>query len=305
MNIPFIRLYNLCSGYYFYDIPKNVIIAVDSNTFCKLKELCKYGYENFEKQYAGLNDDGYRTIQKLLKQGYLSNQQPETIYNPYTEYAEEYLNNCLNNLLIQVTQMCNFKCDYCPYSGNGLFDRMHNNKSMSFDTARKTIDFFIDRCRYSQELTIGFYGGEPLLQFDLIKRIVEYTEKKAQGKQVVFGITTNGYLIDNRIISFLKKHRFSLVISFDGPKHIHDKNRRLMTTGVGTYDCVYENMRLLKENGIEFGINAVWDTEERFNEIIEFFKNDPLLYDINVNVQQVLTGRIGTGYISDIESEYQ
>ena len=95
----------------------------------------------------------------------------------------------------------------------------------------------------------------------------------------MFGITTNGYLINNEMISFLKKHKFSIVISFDGPKHIHDKNRRLMSTGLGTYDRVYANMRLLKENGITFGINAVWDTEEKFNEIIEFFKS--MIYKID------------------------
>lgn len=305
MNTPFIRLYNLCCGNYFYDVPKNAIVSVNSDTFLKLKELCKYGYDEFEKQYYGSNDDGYINIQKLLKQGYLTNEHPKIIYHPYTEYAEEYLNNCLNNLLLQVTQMCNFKCDYCPYSGNGLFDRVHNNKSMPIETARKVIDFFVDRSKYSRELTIGFYGGEPLLQFELIKEIVEYTEKKAAGKQIVFGMTTNGFLINNKIIGFLKRHRFSLVISFDGPKYIHDKNRKLMSNGAGTYDRVYENMHLLKENGIEFGINTVWDTEEKFNEIIDYFKNDPLLCDVSVNVQQVLTGRIGTDYVSDVDSEYQ
>lgn len=305
MNAPFIRLYKLCCGNYFYDVPKNAIVSVNSDTFLKLKELCKYGYDEFEKQYYGSNDDGYINIQKLLKQGYLTNTHPKMIYHPYTEYVEEYLNNCLNNLLLQVTQMCNFKCDYCPYSGNGLFDRVHNNKSMPIETAQKVVDFFIDRSKYSRELTIGFYGGEPLLQFELIKEIVEYTEKKASGKQVVFGITTNGYLINDKIIEFLKEHRFSLVISFDGPKNIHDKNRKLMSNGMGTYDRVYENMQLLKKNGIEFGINSVWDTEEKFNSIIEYFKSDPLLRDISVNVQQVLTGRIGTDYVSDADSEYQ
>ena len=305
MSIPFIRLYDLCSGMYFYDIPKNVIISVDENTFIRLKELCKYGYDEFEQRYSDSVDSGYITIKKLINKGYLSDQHPESVFHPYTEYAQEYLNSCLNNLLIQVTQMCNFKCDYCPYSGNGLFDRKHNNKAMSSSTARKTIDFFVERCKYSDELTIGFYGGEPLLEFDLIKEIVEYTEEKVKDKKVIFGITTNGYLINSDMISFFKEHQFSIVISFDGPKHIHDKNRRLMSSGSGTYERVYANMQLLKEGGISFGINAVWDTEEKFNEVVEFFKNDPLLCDVNLNIQQVMTGRIGTGYVPDYESEYQ
>lgn len=305
MNIPFIKLYNLCSGFYFYDIPKNVIISVDDVTFRKLQELCKFGYDKFEELYCNTNDKGYITIKKLIKQGYLTDQHPLTIFHPYTEYAEEYLSNCLNNMLLQVTQMCNFKCDYCPYSGNGLFDRTHNNKSMSLKTALKSVDFFIDRSKYSDELTIGFYGGEPLLEFDLIKEIVEYVESKVTDKKITFGITTNGYLINDEMIKFFKKHEFSLVISFDGPKHIHDKNRKLMVNGVGTYERVYFNMQLLKKSGIPFGINAVWDTEEKFDEVIEYFKNDSLLYDVSINIQQVMTGRTGVGYISDVESEYQ
>lgn len=305
MNAPFIKLYDLCSGFYFYDIPKNVVISVDENTYLRLQELCKYGYDEFENLYRNSNDIGYLTIEKLMKQNYLSNKKPSTIFNPYTEYAEEYLNKCLNNMLLQVTQMCNFQCEYCPYSGDGLFDRTHNNKSMSLETALKSVDFLIKRSEYSDELTIGFYGGEPLLEFDLIKAVVEYAERKAENKKVSFGITTNGYLINNKMISFFKEHIFSLVISFDGPKHIHDKNRRLMANGIGTYDHVYANMKLLKESRIEFGINAVWDTEEKFNEVVEYFKKDSLLSDVSINIEQVMTGRIGTGYNAEDESEYQ
>ena len=126
-----------------------------------------------------------------------------------------------------------------------------------------------------------------------------------RNKEILYGITTNGYLINQNVIDFFKEYNFTVTVSLDGPKEIHDKNRRLAIDGSGTYDSVYKNMQLRKENGLRFGINAVWDTEVSFRDIDDYFSSDPLYKNIPYNIEQVLTGRVDIGYNIDPDSEYQ
>lgn len=304
MNKPFVKMFEICTGYYFYDIGKNCIMAVNRGVYRYIQELCKYGYEVFEDKYKDNQDVDYLTIKRLRQKNYLSNNKPVEIYHPYTDFAEEYVNSNLNNLILQVTQMCNFNCAYCPYAGNGKFDRGHYNKAMPWDIAQRAVDLLIKNSRNSKELSIGFYGGEPLLEYQLIQKVVRYSKEKAGIKNLQFGMTTNGYMITDEMVDFFKKYGFSITISFDGPQHIHDKNRTLGANGKGTFQQVYKNMKKMKEKGLSFGINAVWDTEEAFDQVTNFFDSDPLFSGINMTLNQVMTGRIDTGYSVSAESKY-
>ena len=82
-----------------------------------------------------------------------------------------------------MTQQCNLRCEYCAYSG--IYDnRTHSNKRMSFETAKKSIDFFLDHSRDSESIAFGFYGGEPLLEASLIEKCIDYINKNVEGKEV-------------------------------------------------------------------------------------------------------------------------
>lgn len=91
---------------------------------------------------------------------------------------------------------------------------------------------------------IGFYGGEPLLAFSLIRKIVEYAETVFLGKEIKFFITTNATLLTEEISKFLLDHNFRVTFSIDGPKKVHDQNR-IFPDGRGTFDKVMENTTMM------------------------------------------------------------
>lgn len=103
-------------------------------------------------------------IRDLLDNGFLSSQRPQIMNHPKTKHLEHMLQHQLKTLTLQVTQNCNLRCSYCVYSG-GYDNRGHTSLMMDFETARKCIDFVIDRSVDSDRLDFGFYGESRLLIF--------------------------------------------------------------------------------------------------------------------------------------------
>ena len=116
---------------------------------------------------------------------------------------------------------------------------------MSWDTAKKAIDFFLKRNIELPEIIIGFYGGEPLLEFDLIKKCVEYVESIVEGKKVFFNITTNGTLLTDEVVDFFVEKDFKLSISLDGSQKEHDVNRKFRD-GSGSFNTIINNIKRIK-----------------------------------------------------------
>lgn len=285
MKYPHIKLFNLCCGKYFLDIGKNQIYKINDSNYKDIQYLSKYGYEAYYKTHNN------KKITAWLKNGYLSDKKPSIINHPYTYVVEDFLTTQTSNLLLQVTQTCNLRCAYCPYSGNGTLNRKHEIKKMSKDTALKSVDFLIKNSLYTDSLYIGFYGGEPLIEYDLIKSVVEYSKRLSQGKTIHYSITTNATLMSNELIDFLIENDFSVLVSLDGPEHIHDKNRRFVHSGSGSYKIVYKNLSFILKNYPNFvnniGINAVWDLEENYDEVVDFFNNDEVLKNYKYSIMPV------------------
>ena len=131
-----------------------------------------------------------------------------------------------------ITTGCNLKCKYCYEGEEKQFD------NMSIDVAEQTIDFI--KHHYTtlehEPLVIEFHGGEPLLNYDLIPYIVKRMEESFEN--ILFGITTNGILLNESKITYLsKKMTYGLSLSVDGERQSHDKNR-VDNLGSGTYDSV-------------------------------------------------------------------
>ncbi len=161
----------------------------------------------------------------------------QLVYNPYPQ------------LILNVTQNCNLRCKYCIFSGKYEGYREHTSQKMSIDIAKKSIDTFIRHVQdwqsksLSKSPIISFYGGEALLEFNLIKEIISYI--KSLDFNPMLCITTNGVLLDTDKIKFLVDNNVVVSISLDGPKELHDKNR-VMNNNEGTYDIVYNNILKLK-----------------------------------------------------------
>ena len=85
-----------------------------------------------------------------------------------------------------------------------------------------------------ERVIIGFYGGEPLLEFELIKKCVKYARKELKGKQINFALTTNATLLNDEIINYFIEHSFIVTVSIDGPKEMHDDERRFAKNNKGS-----------------------------------------------------------------------
>jgi uncharacterized protein len=132
----------------------------------------------------------------------------------------------LNHLCLTITERCNLECRYCLHQSSNPWIRPHRNNDMKAETALSAVDYFV---RHSKETTtprVSFYGGEPLLVFDLIRMIVSGTRTIQDWRRLNFSITTNGLLLDEEMIDFIVEHRIALQISLDGPAAVHDRYRQ-------------------------------------------------------------------------------
>ncbi len=156
----------------------------------------------------------------------------------------------LSSLVLNVTNKCNLHCTYCYEPDAAKYGPAPVR--MEWETARSSVDFLFEKAGRNREVNIVFFGGEALLNFKLMKQVVDYAENKSvtAGKKVDFSITTNGTLLVDEIIDFLQAHRFGVTISIDGPKEIHDRRRFFLSnTGEkkGSYDQIMSRVGRLLE----------------------------------------------------------
>ena len=145
-------------------------------------------------------------------------------------------NTVIKALCLHVAHTCNLNCEYC-FASQGKY---HGERAlMSFEVGKRAIDFLIENSGSRRNLEVDFFGGEPLMNFDVVKKIVEYARsiEKKHNKNFRFTLTTNGVAINNDVIEFANKEMHNVVLSLDGRKEIHD-NLRKTITGKGSYDII-------------------------------------------------------------------
>ncbi|NJE06592.1 radical SAM protein [Thermococcus sp. M36] len=152
-----------------------------------------------------------------------------------------------NMMVLMVSQLCNIKCKYC-YAHSGTYN---TPGIMKEGIGKRALDIASDLGVTS----IQFYGGEPLTNFELISKLVEYGDK--QGYSFKYGIITNGTLMDKEIGNFLKQHDFEVTISIDGPREINDLNR-VYPTGKGTHDDILKAVDLLNELEVPLALEITY-----------------------------------------------
>lgn len=242
MKKPFIKLFRTPNANYFFDVNKHEFreIAGDSYEYLQYLMVEEISHEKIVKTPLELEE--------LQAAGYLAHESVvQTIRHPYSDYVAILLERKLSMMTLQLTQDCNLRCKYCIYAESETSrQRTHTRKKMSWEMAKKAIDFLWNHSVDSPKINIGFYGGEPLLEFSLLQKIVEYCRKRFSGKTLTFSITTNGTLLDDEIIYYLAEHEMQVMISLDGPKEVQDKNR-VFVDGTGTFDVIVANIRKIKK----------------------------------------------------------
>lgn len=186
-------------------------------------------------------------------------------------------NKKTETLILNVTDACNLRCTYCAYSGHYPFEREHGNKIMSFDLAKKSIDFFAQREHLNPHISI--YGGEPLVAKKLIPQIVEYA--KSHVPKVTFSINTNATLFDSNWYSFFVDNDIQIQISIDGDKETHDKYR-IDIKNNPTFDKIFENLNILFDKHEKFyrkNISFIATLSPPYDliKLCDFYKKNKLL----------------------------
>ena len=139
-------------------------------------------------------------------------------------------------LCLHVAHTCNLNCSYC-FASQGKY---HGDRAlMSLDVGKRALDFLIENSGSRRNLEVDFFGGEPLMNWDVVKQLVGYARKreKEAGKNFRFTLTTNGMLIDDDVIDFSNREMSNVVLSLDGRKEIHDR-LRVDYAGNGSYDRI-------------------------------------------------------------------
>lgn len=211
----------------------------------------------------------------LINRGLMKKTFISEIEHPVVKDINALLDRGVNEIILQITKDCNFKCRYCLFANDTNTNRTHEKVDMSFETAKSCVDFLYEHSADASIVNISFYGGEPLLNFETIKRVVEYSNNKFFSKKIVYSMTTNGSLLTDSVIEFIVKNDFNIAISLDGPKNIQDKHRKFLDTGKGTFDVVYKCINELKkyknffQNNVSF-LPVVID-DEKYNNVLKFF----------------------------------
>jgi uncharacterized protein len=206
----------------------------------------------------------------------------------------------LHQLIFETSQNCNLKCSYCLYGGSYFHQRKNSSKLLPFDIAAKTIDYIFGVIgkRRKNELIIGFYGGEPLLNFDVIQQIVDYSKRVFADWTLQFTITTNGTLLKDRVIRFLIENRFNLMISIDGSEKNHDR-KRVFPDNSGTFHLIMDNVKNLKALDNDY-------YREYVSYLITYSKDLPIddVYNFLLTDDRVNTNPVTLNVVNHLETHY-
>ena len=144
-------------------------------------------------------------------------------------------------LCLHICHDCNLRCRYC-FADEGAYHA--KREFMSLETAKRAIDFLIEQSGSRRILEADFFGGEPLMNFDVVKQTVRYAKEQAakRGKKFLFTLTTNGLLLKDDVAEFLNREMENVVLSLDGRKEVHDAVRKT-ANGKGSFDLVIENLK--------------------------------------------------------------
>ena len=154
-------------------------------------------------------------------------------------------NSPVKAMCLNVAHDCNLRCGYC-FASTGDFGGAR--KLMPLEVAKKAIDFLVENSGKRRNLEVDFFGGEPLLNFDVVKKTVEYAKnrEKIYNKNFRFTITTNGVLLDDEKIEYINHHMNNVVLSLDGRREVNDRIRRRVD-GSGSYDLILPKFLKLVE----------------------------------------------------------
>ena len=203
--------------------------------------------EEISKKYSDREDvtrsdieECYAQVEDLKKEGKLF---VEDTFEPMAGELKRKTAGVVKAMCLHIAHTCNLNCAYC-FASQGKYQG--ERALMSFEVGKRALDFLVENSGTRHNLEVDFFGGEPLMNFDVVKQLVAYARsiEKEKGKNFRFTLTTNGVLIDDDVINFANKEMSNVVLSLDGRKEVHDKFR-VDYNGNGSYDKIVPKFKKL------------------------------------------------------------
>lgn len=253
------------------DVNSGAIHLVDDTTY---DVLDSYGTRNKEEIIALLSDQ-YSVeninacigeIEQLIQDGMLFS---EDAYREQVEVNNE--KSFVKAMCLNIAHDCNLKCKYC-FASEGEYSG--TRKLMSLEVGKKAIDFVINNSGNRHNIEVDLFGGEPLMNFKMVKELVEYAKEaqKPKNKNIRFAITTNATLLNDENMDFINQNMGNVVLSIDGRQQIND-SIRTRYDGSGTYaDIVPKIKKLveLRQNGKQYYVRGTFTSQNTdfYNDVI-------------------------------------
>lgn len=224
------------------EVAYDVIALYESHSHDEIKSIILERYQGDSSVTAEDLEMLFADIEALKKDGKLFSK------DIYENRAFDLKNRHtdIKALCLHIAHTCNLTCDYCfAKQGNFCGERA----VMSLEVGKRAIDFLIENSGSRKNLEVDFFGGEPLMNFDVVKHIVAYARsiEKEHNKNFRFTLTTNGMLIDDDVIEFANRECHNVVLSLDGRKEVHDFLRKT-ASGKGSYDIIVPKFQKLVES---------------------------------------------------------
>jgi uncharacterized protein len=261
---PHFHLIKKGTTHLFFDVNSLSLFKIDATTYEILSRLRRGDKIEHVLHEKGVGYDEFSEVTEAL---FKNTTPPATCMNASKPASHTPQEPVLEKLVLNVSNACNLACRYC-YAQGGSYGQ--ERSFMDKKVAIRTIDYFYST--FSRINNVQFFGGEPLLNPEIIQSVCAYVhEKKGISRLPAFGIVTNGTIMSPEILELLSSYDVHVTISIDGPKMIHDYLR-----GKGTFTRIAETIEDLRNNGIRIGVECTFTNyhlEEGFDvsDLMEFF----------------------------------
>jgi uncharacterized protein len=281
------KLFKTENKFYFYDLGTGKIFECSEDEYVILQKiLSSQDIEEILNLDSTILNRSLNILVDTIEKEFMLQAPPlKSFSGDQTLNLEDNLNRELKQIILDVTEKCNLRCKYCIYGDNNeKFRDFSSMDDMSLETALKSINDVIHRV--GDEFYVTFYGGEPLINYTLIKSVVEYVLSLDLDTKLHFSITTNLTLMTKEIAKFISSvDNFSVVCSIDGDKLTHDEYRKDIS-GNGSYDrtirgleCLYNELKKEgKEDHILFStVITPPYSKEKLDRVQNFFRTCPYI----------------------------
>lgn len=247
---PFCHIFAADGANFVYDVNSNELLEVEPVLAAVLPLIGTMGTAEILARLAGAfpADQVRRAVETVARaqdsEGLFLPGRPVLIPPDAGQDEPGRCDSNLQHLVLTVTDRCNLRCRYCLYGSRLPGVRGHGRATMDRSVALRALAFFLDRSAADRPPAISFYGGEPLLAMDLIRKVVAEVRRHPRGREAVLAVDTNGTLLDASARDFVVRERLQVQVSLDGPPRIHDRHRR-WPDGRGTFAQVCANVEAL------------------------------------------------------------